>query len=137
MTATIAPVEHPVHAVIAKIDAAWRLKQFEGLDECFHESALSSLALALLNSPEGDRIAPRVTGSSQQTPPFCPIRNPLTSCTRGSPRRSTGCSPFFGPLEMGGLSENLNTTISTNMTAVIDPSLITGSAELFRRRISQ
>ena len=24
-----------------------------------------------------------------------------------------GCSPFFGPLEMGGLSENLNTTTST------------------------
>jgi L-alanine-DL-glutamate epimerase-like enolase superfamily enzyme len=48
-----------------------------------------------------------------------------------------GCCPFFGPLEMGVLSENLNTTISTNVTALIGLPLITGSAELVRRRISQ
>ncbi len=48
-----------------------------------------------------------------------------------------GCSPFFGPLEMGVSSENLNMTISTTLSALIDLLLITGSAELFRRRISQ
>src|SRR5450759_857273 len=31
---------HSVRAVIAKIDAAWRLKQFDGLNECFHEDAV-------------------------------------------------------------------------------------------------
>ena len=48
-----------------------------------------------------------------------------------------GCSPFFGPLEMGGLGENLNTTIFMTVTASINLPLITGSAELFRRCISQ
>lgn len=32
--------EHSVREVIAKIDAAWRLKQFDGLAECFHEDAV-------------------------------------------------------------------------------------------------
>lgn len=32
--------EHPIREVIAKIDGAWRLKQFDGLDECFHEDAV-------------------------------------------------------------------------------------------------
>jgi len=31
---------HPVCEVIAKIDAAWRRKQFDGLEECFHEDAV-------------------------------------------------------------------------------------------------
>ena len=31
---------HPIRDVIAKIDAAWRLKQFDGLDECFHRDAV-------------------------------------------------------------------------------------------------
>src|SRR5208337_109630 len=40
---------------------------------------------------------------------------------RGPPVERTvllACSPFFGPLEMGGLSENLNTTTSTNVTVL-------------------
>ena len=40
MNATAGPIEHPVGAIIAKIDAAWRLKQFDGLEECFHENAV-------------------------------------------------------------------------------------------------
>jgi uncharacterized protein (TIGR02246 family) len=32
--------KHAVRAVIAKIDAAWRLKEFDGLDECFDENAV-------------------------------------------------------------------------------------------------
>ncbi len=40
MKNTAASAEHPVREVIAKIDAAWRLKQFDGLDECFHEEAV-------------------------------------------------------------------------------------------------
>lgn len=32
--------ESAVREVIARIDAAWRLKQFDGLDECFHEDAV-------------------------------------------------------------------------------------------------
>lgn len=31
--------ETAIRQVIARIDAAWRLKQFEGLDRCFHEDA--------------------------------------------------------------------------------------------------
>jgi site-specific DNA recombinase len=52
-------------------------------------------------------------------------------------RVSLACSPFFGPLEMGVLSENLNTTTYTTVTALIDLASIAGSAELVRRRISQ
>ena len=33
-------MEDGVRDVIAKIDAAWRLKQFEGLDDCFHRDAV-------------------------------------------------------------------------------------------------
>ena len=33
-------VDHPVREVIARIDAAWRLKQFDGLNECFHDNAV-------------------------------------------------------------------------------------------------
>ena len=40
MNDPVALVEHPARAVIAKIDAAWRLKQFEGLEDCFHEGAV-------------------------------------------------------------------------------------------------
>jgi ketosteroid isomerase-like protein len=32
--------EHAIREVIAKIDAAWRLKQFDGLDECFHKDVV-------------------------------------------------------------------------------------------------
>jgi len=32
--------ESDLREVIAKIDAAWRLKKFDGLDECFHEDAV-------------------------------------------------------------------------------------------------
>jgi uncharacterized protein (TIGR02246 family) len=32
--------EKAVREVIAKIDAAWRLKQFDGLADCFHEDAI-------------------------------------------------------------------------------------------------
>jgi uncharacterized protein (TIGR02246 family) len=32
--------ESAVRQVIARIDAAWRLKQFDGLDECFHKDAV-------------------------------------------------------------------------------------------------
>jgi hypothetical protein len=32
--------EDAVRVVLGKIDAAWRLKQFEGLDDCFHERAV-------------------------------------------------------------------------------------------------
>jgi hypothetical protein len=32
--------ESDVREVIARIDAAWRLKKFDGLDECFHEDAV-------------------------------------------------------------------------------------------------
>ena len=32
--------EQAVRDVIAKIDAAWRMKQFDGLDECFHPDAV-------------------------------------------------------------------------------------------------
>ena len=52
-------------------------------------------------------------------------------------KQSLGCSPFFGPLETGVLSENINTTTSIDLTASIDRPFIAGSAELFRRRISQ
>ena len=31
--------ESAVRDVIARIDAAWRLKQFDGLERCFHEDA--------------------------------------------------------------------------------------------------
>ncbi len=40
MSNAAASAGHPVREVIAKIDAAWRLKQFDGLDECFHEKAV-------------------------------------------------------------------------------------------------
>ena len=32
--------ESAVREIIARIDAAWRLKQFEGLDKCFHTDAV-------------------------------------------------------------------------------------------------
>jgi hypothetical protein len=32
--------EADVRDVIARIDAAWRLKRFEGLEDCFHENAI-------------------------------------------------------------------------------------------------
>jgi ketosteroid isomerase-like protein len=32
--------EQRIRDVIATIDAAWRLKQFTGLDQCFHEDAV-------------------------------------------------------------------------------------------------
>ncbi|MBI1731990.1 MAG: hypothetical protein HYR49_04380 [Gammaproteobacteria bacterium] len=31
--------EQGIRATLARIDAAWRNKQFDGLDECFHERA--------------------------------------------------------------------------------------------------
>jgi ketosteroid isomerase-like protein len=34
------PTESAVREVIARIDAAWRRKQFDGLDACFHEQAV-------------------------------------------------------------------------------------------------
>jgi len=33
-------IDHPVREVIAKIDAAWRLKQFTGLNDCFHDDSV-------------------------------------------------------------------------------------------------
>lgn len=32
--------ESAIRDVIARIDAAWRLKQFDGLEQCFHEDAV-------------------------------------------------------------------------------------------------
>jgi uncharacterized protein (TIGR02246 family) len=40
MDAVSTSTDHPVRDVIARIDAAWRRKQFEGLVECFHEDAV-------------------------------------------------------------------------------------------------
>lgn len=40
MSNAVNSTEHPVRDVIARIDAAWRLKQFDGLDQCFHEAAV-------------------------------------------------------------------------------------------------
>ncbi len=36
----LAPTEQSLREVIARIDAAWRFKRFEGLDACFHEDAV-------------------------------------------------------------------------------------------------
>jgi len=38
--ATVQQPGHPVATVIASIDAAWRLKRYEGLEACFHEDAV-------------------------------------------------------------------------------------------------
>jgi len=40
MNSVAESVEHPVHEVIARIGAAWRLKRFAGFEECFHENAV-------------------------------------------------------------------------------------------------
>src|SRR5208337_4405894 len=53
------------------------------------------------------------------------------------PRRSLACSPFLGPLEMAVLSNKLNTSLSTYSSTMSCSPLITGSAELVLRRISQ
>ena len=52
-------------------------------------------------------------------------------------RDKVGCSPFLGPLEMRVLSNKLNTRISTYVSTMICSPLLTGSAELVGRRISQ
>src|SRR5208282_4624972 len=51
--------------------------------------------------------------------------------------RSLGCPPFLGPPQMGDYAENLHANRLTYVCTLIDPFLVTGRAELFRRRVLQ
>jgi len=48
-----------------------------------------------------------------------------------------GCPPFLGPPQMGDYAENLHANRLTDFCTLIDPFLVTGRAELFRRRVPQ
>src|SRR5271157_4832862 len=55
----------------------------------------------------------------------------------GSKWISLGCPPFLGPPQMGDYAENLHANRLTDCCTLIDPFLVTGRAELFRRRVLQ
>src|SRR5271157_1093245 len=48
-----------------------------------------------------------------------------------------GCPPFLGPPQMGDYAETLHANRLTYVCTLIDPFLVTGRAELFRRRVLQ
>src|SRR5271166_3616730 len=75
----------------------------------------------------------RPNSTSHETAPNC--RKSDRRGEKGGGR--LGCSPFLGPLEMGVLSNKLNTSLSTYISTMSCSPLITGSTELVRRRISQ
>jgi len=48
-----------------------------------------------------------------------------------------GCPPFFGPPQMGDRSGDLNTNTCFHLCITSATLLVTGRAELFRRRVAQ
>src|SRR5271157_1578349 len=60
-----------------------------------------------------------------------------THVTLAGVRQVVGCPPFLGPPQMGDYTENLHANRLTYVCTLIDPFLVTGRAELFRRRVLQ
>src|SRR5208337_2984892 len=56
---------------------------------------------------------------------------------RKGPPTFLGCPPFLGPPQMGDYAENSHANRLTDFCTLIDPFLVTGRAELFRRRVLQ
>src|SRR5271157_5089041 len=87
--------------------------------------------------------------SGAQTEPGGTVRQMMARSSPGTWLRSDrlgepvdrqddlGCPPFLGPPQMGDYAENLHANRLTDFCTLIDPFLVTGRAELFRRRVLQ
>jgi hypothetical protein len=80
-------VENAIRSVLTRIDAAWREKKFDGLEECFDESAV----IVGSNHAEyaaGGGPARRVIESLRAMHQYLITQNQITGCVRGRTRLS-------------------------------------------------
>jgi hypothetical protein len=78
-------VENAIRSVLARIEAAWREKKFDALEECFDESAVI-VGPNYAEYAVADPPAPKVIESLHAMRQYMITQNPNTSCARGRTR---------------------------------------------------